>query len=47
MRKFLAASLSTLLVVGTLPTSSFAAEPEKDSRNEPKTTTPIKHVVVI
>jgi phospholipase C len=51
MRKFLAATLSTLLVVGTLPIPSFAAESENDRRNEPgsetKTATPIKHVVVI
>jgi len=43
MRKLLAASLSALLVVGTIPTPSLAA----DLRNEPKTATPIKHVVVI
>src|SRR5271155_2584212 len=47
MRKFLAASLSTLLVAGTLPTTTFAAEPQNDGRNEPPTATPIKHVVVI
>jgi phospholipase C len=46
MRKFLAASLSALLVVGTVPTPSFA-DHDNDSRNEPKTATPIKHVVVI
>jgi phospholipase C len=43
MRKVLAASLSAILVVATIPTPSFAA----DYRNEPKTATPIKHVVVI
>ena len=55
MRRFLAASLSTLLVVGTLPTSTLAADHGNDSKsdsksesqNEPATATPIKHVVVI
>jgi phospholipase C len=55
MRRFLAASLSTLLVVGTLPTSTLAADHGNDSKsdsksesqNEPETATPIKHVVVI
>ena len=50
MRKFLAATLSTLLVVGTLPTSSFATSPndhDSDRGSEPRTATPIKHVVVI
>ena len=39
MRKFLAATLSTLLVAGSFPIPSFAADPP--------TKTPIKHVVVI
>src|SRR6202021_121157 len=51
MRRFLAASLSTLLVVGTVPISSVAADHENESKsqsqNEPQTATPIKHVVVI
>src|SRR5580692_8622824 len=47
MRRFIAASLSTLLVVGTLPTPSFAADHGNESQNEPQTATPIKHVVVI
>jgi phospholipase C len=51
MRRFLAASLSTLLVVGTIPISSVAADHENESKsqsqNEPQTATPIKHVVVI
>ena len=55
MRKILAASLSALLTVGTIPTSAFAAgpgdgphsDPQNDHQNEPRTATPIKHVVVI
>jgi phospholipase C len=51
MRRFLAASLSTLLVLGTVPISSVAADHENESKsqsqNEPQTATPIKHVVVI
>jgi phospholipase C len=55
MRRFIAASLSTLLFVGTLPISSIAAEhgndakedSRRESQNEPQTATPIKHVVVI
>src|SRR5580692_13174494 len=47
MRRFIAASLSTLLVVGTLPTPSFAADHGNESESEPQTATPIKHVVVI
>ena len=47
MRKFLAASLSALLVVGTLPVPSFAADWRYEPQNEPRTATPIKHVVVI
>ena len=47
MRRFLAASLSTLLFVGTLPTPSFAGEKNDESQNEPATATPIKHIVVI
>jgi phospholipase C len=51
MRKFLAATLSTLLVVGTLPAPSFAADHHfpSDPRfpSESRTATPIKHVVVI
>jgi phospholipase C len=43
MRKFVAASLAALLVVGTSPLSSFAAQPQ----DEPQTATPIKHIVVI
>src|SRR5271154_6104013 len=50
MRRFLAASLSTLLFVGTLPIASFAENQGNDSKeaqNEPQTATPIKHIVVI
>ena len=43
MRKFVAASLAALLVVGTSPLSSFAGQPQ----DEPQTATPIKHIVVI
>ncbi|MGO9434303.1 MAG: phospholipase C [Terracidiphilus sp.] len=43
MRKLLATGLSALLVISTAPTPTFAAGPQDD----PKTTTPIKHVVVI
>ena len=39
MRKILATALSSLLVAGTFPTPSFAADPP--------TKTPIKHIVVI
>src|ERR1700753_1784016 len=46
MRKFLAASLSAMLVVSTLPTPTFA-ESHRDRDDEPQTATPIKHVVVI
>jgi len=59
MRKFIAAALSALLVAGTLPIPSIAAESRNDRDNdrrnddrndfgnEPRTATPIKHVVVI
>jgi phospholipase C len=55
MRKTLAASLSALLFVATLPAPAFATgpgngpgnDPGNGSRNEPKTATPIKHIVVI
>ncbi|HEX4322470.1 MAG TPA: alkaline phosphatase family protein [Acidobacteriaceae bacterium] len=47
MRRFLAASLSTLLFVGTLPVPSFAGEKNDASQNDPATATPIKHIVVI
>ena len=58
MRKFLAATLSTLLVMGTLPIPSFAAESGNDRNDHDsdrgsdhdsgsRTATPIKHVVVI
>ena len=47
MRKFLAASLSTLLVVGTLPSPILSAESHDDRHDEPRTASPIKHVVVI
>ena len=45
MRKILAAAVSMLLVAGTLPTPSFAADPHSSS--DLRTATPIKHVVVI
>ena len=43
MRKILAASLSALLVLGTLPTGALA----QHSQDEVETKTPIKHIVVI
>jgi phospholipase C len=45
MRKVLALSLAALLTVGNFPVSSFAED--HNNGNEPKTKTPIKHVVVI
>jgi phospholipase C len=45
MRKILAATVSTLLVAAAVSTLSFAEQPE--SKSEPRTATPIKHVVVI
>jgi phospholipase C len=44
MRKALAAALSALLVAGTLPTPSVAENPFS---SDPRTATPIKHIVVI
>ena len=51
MRKFVAASLTALLVAGTSPLQSFAAPPQSTSNtasgSTPATTTPIQHIVVI
>ncbi|MFC5862555.1 phospholipase C [Acidicapsa dinghuensis] len=46
MRRFLAASLSAMIAVSTIPFPSFA-ESHNRQQDEPETTTPIKHVVVI
>jgi phospholipase C len=43
MQKFVASSLSALLVLGTMPLPAFGAGPSSD----PATATPIKHLVVI
>ncbi len=46
MRRFLAASLSAMIAVSTIPFPSFA-QSRNDSPDEPETATPIKHIVVI